>query len=441
MRLLLINANTYDRYIGRWPIRPMPLGLAYLLAALDPLGDPAAARKRGGAGCAARVLDLMFADDPRAAVVSTVREFQPQAIAFSIRNLDNQSPTEPLSFLPAAREIVETCRQLSAAPIIVGGPAFSVLPEACFRYLRPDLGIIGDGETTFPRLLEGLARGEVPNDLPGLVREAGGRIVANPGQGLSDFRRIPLRSALDIRRYAAAGFGVGVVTKMRAFPRPGDPPPLQAAARALRIRPVPEVVAEVRELREAFDVGRIFFLDPGFEIPLEYAKDLCRALAEALPGLQWSAALGEGRLDEELAGLMARSGCAMALLGGIGPMQDEIRDYRRHLEALRERCRLLGRAGVPFMVSVIFGRPGETRETVEDALGLLEEIRPDQVNLVAGVRVFPGTPLADRARREGHIRAEEDLLFPTFYVSAEVSPWLLPRLREVAPRHPAWAIV
>lgn len=435
MRALLVNANTYDRYIGRWPIRPMPLGLAYLLAGLDPRRHPA------------HVLDLMFAEDPRAALASTVREFQPEAIALSIRNLDNQSPTEPVSFLPAAREIVETCRRMTPAPLIVGGPAFSVMPEACFRYLRPDLGIIGDGETTFPLLLEGLAGGEVPGDLPGLVREEGSRIVANPGQGLSDFRRLPLRSALDIPRYAAAGFGVGVVTKMHAFPRPGDPPALQAAARALRIRPVPEVVAEVREIQEAFGVERIFFLDPGFETPPQYAKDLCRALAgtqSALGGsarLRWSAALGEGRVDEELAGLMARSGCAMALLGGIGPMQDEIRDYRRHLDALGERCRLLGRAGVPFMVSVIFGRPGETRETVEAALGLLEDIRPDRVNLVAGVRIFPGTPLADRARREGRIRTEEDLLFPAFYVSPEVSGWLLPRLHEAASRHPAWAVV
>src|SRR5262245_18013560 len=121
MRLLLISANRHDRYLGSLALRPAPIGLAYLAAGLDTARHPV------------RVLDLMFAADPEHAVEEAVAAFDPGLVGIALRQVDNQSPARPVSFLPLARHIVVRCRALSKARIVVGGQGFSLLPRACLE--------------------------------------------------------------------------------------------------------------------------------------------------------------------------------------------------------------------------------------------------------------------------------------------------------------------
>src|SRR4030095_8818484 len=67
------------------------------------------------------------------------------------------------------RDLIGHLRAVSTAPIGCGGPAFSILPVACFDYLAPDRGLAGDAATSFGQLVECLAAGGVYTDWPGLV--------------------------------------------------------------------------------------------------------------------------------------------------------------------------------------------------------------------------------------------------------------------------------
>ena len=87
-----------------------------------------------------------------------VQEFQPDLIGVSLRNLDNVSYVDPQWALPATKEVIEKVRSITDAPIVCGGPGFSLLPEACFAYLEPDMGVAGDGGESFAQLAEWLVR-------------------------------------------------------------------------------------------------------------------------------------------------------------------------------------------------------------------------------------------------------------------------------------------
>ena len=78
MKILLVATNQTDRFMDRMVVRPVPIGLAYLAAAVDEGRHEL------------RVLDLMFSEDGPGDVEDAVREFGPELVGLSIRNLDNQ---------------------------------------------------------------------------------------------------------------------------------------------------------------------------------------------------------------------------------------------------------------------------------------------------------------------------------------------------------------
>jgi hypothetical protein len=60
---------------------------------------------------------------------------------------------------------------------------------------------------------------------------------------------------------------------------------------------------------------------------------------------------------------------------------------------------------------------------------------------VAGMRIYPGTELFERAVAEGRIDRAADLLAPTFYLSPGLTAELIfERLREFASRSSNWIV-
>ena len=80
-----------------------------------------------------KVLDLMFSDDYQADVAAVVKDFSPDLVGLSIRNLDNGSYLDPQWALPITKEVTEQIRASSTATIVCGGPAFGILPRGVFH--------------------------------------------------------------------------------------------------------------------------------------------------------------------------------------------------------------------------------------------------------------------------------------------------------------------
>jgi tryptophan 2-C-methyltransferase len=84
------------------------------------------------------------------------------------------------------------------------------------------------------------------------------------------------------------------------------------------------------------------------------------------------------------------------------------------------------------MVELLFGFPGETRESVRTSIRFMQQIDAPLVLASAGVRVFPGTELERIVRAEGDLAANpavsgatrdnEHLVDPVYYVSSALGP-------------------
>ena len=432
MRILLIATNRHNRLMSRMEARPLPIGLAYVAGHLDPGRH------------SVKTLDMMFSDDDYLTdVENAIAEFQPELIGISIRNLSNHSYLDPQWQLPITKSVIERIRTLTQVAIVCGGPAFSILPRECFAYVEPDLGIAGDAGETFAELVNRLEIGEPSYyDLPGVVYREGEEIVYNGMRCFSEFAKPPRFEELDMAKYRQAGFGIGVLTKLGGYYYPTSEVAGQQEEGAWRIiRPIEEVVAEVKEMEERFGLRKIFFIDNCFNVPLAHAKSLSHALIDADLKLHWNTCLAPYNCDAELVGLMKRAGCALVLMGSMRGDSHDGSALDESLEPLLETCRLCEEGDLHYTISQRFGDPGETRETVERKLDFLRSVRPAVANLRVGVSVLPGTREAAKAVEEGLISDESELVRPVFYLAEEVRDWIVDYLKDQAAQNPRWNLL
>ena len=428
MRVLLIATNRHSRLQNRLNAQPMPIGLAYIAGHLDHDRHEV------------KVLDLMFSDDHLADVEAAVKEFQPQMVGMSVRNLSNHSYMNTVWALPISKEVIDRIRSLSNAVIVCGGPAFSIMPKECFEYLGCDIGLAGDAGETFATLAESLEIGEPSYfDLPGLVYRKDGQTHSNEGYCTSEFAKPPRLEDLDMDRYNKAGFGIGILTKLGGFYYPTNASEAQINESGWRvIRPIDEVVAEVTSMKQRFNMKKVFFVDNGFNLPLDHAKSLCSAIIESDVNIRWNTCLAPFDCDTELISLMKDAGCGLVMMvnrsGNPGDMGSMVEEN----EALAQVCRMCDDGGLHYNLGKQFGEPGETRESVENKLNFLRSVNPALASLRVGVSVMPGTEVAIMAKKEGLIKDESELVKPTFYIADEVKDWIVDYLKEQTDKEPRW---
>ena len=165
MRILLINTNQ-----ERWPIPAAPIGLSLVASSL---------RK---AGHDIRVIDRMFLfsqKEEQRIFQEAIKEFKPELVGLSIRNIDNTCMSALRYYLPDIREVVTFLKTLTDVPFVVGGPGYSLFPVEALKYLGIEFGIQGEGEIACVQLARALTEGASYEHIAGLVYQANGSYTCN----------------------------------------------------------------------------------------------------------------------------------------------------------------------------------------------------------------------------------------------------------------------
>lgn len=401
MRVLLISANT-----ERINLPTLPYGLALVAGAARAAGHTVA------------MLDLRRETEPRAAIARAIQAFHPDAIGISVRNVDDQCMERPRFLLAEVAHVVAACREYSSAPVVLGGAGYSIFPAAALAYLGADFGVCGEGEVVFPALLSRLEQGGEPADLPGIY--AAGRTDRIARTFATDLDSLalpaedlwPTADAADPDLWVPVQSRRGCPLECSYCSTPGLEGP------TIRTRTPALVAKEVARLAHA-GFRRFYFVDNTFNLPTDYAVELCRQIAAARLDISWRCILYPQDVPEELVEAMTAAGCVEVGLGfesGAAPML--LAMNKGFLpDEVREIADRLGAHGIRRMGFLLLGGPGETRDTVAESVAFAESLRLDQLRITVGIRIYPETPLAQIAVREGVIAADDDLLFPRFYLT------------------------
>lgn len=432
MRVLLISENRC-----RENLVPYPLGVAYVAAAARQAGHEVAC------------LDLMFSDRPVEDILKVVRDFRPQCIGLSVRNIDNQDMFAGRFYLPPLRDMVRALKEESDSPVVLGGAGFTIFPLQCLEYLDLEVGVVGEGERTFPRLLDRLEREAPVEDLPGLAvrTREGSRVNPPPPHAWPGLFPPPERRLFDVTRYDwSPGSQPALVANLQA--RRGCPmrciyctnPGIEG--RMVRVRPPREVADELASLERDFGIRFAIFTDSLFNYPPDYSLELCREIASRRLSIRWWCTANPLYCDREFLEAASSAGCVGLSIGNESGCDDILaalkKDFTR--EDVVRSVREAHRVGLRTNCFLLLGGPGENERTVQESVELMLELAPTQVTVTVGIRVYPGCELRDIALREGMIKEGQDLLFPAFYLSPEVSDWLYPHMRALCDSHPGWTL-
>lgn len=408
--LTLINANLMRPAIA-------PIGLDYVAGAAR------------AAGIETRIVDLCLEGDPDGALRSHFQRHAPALVGISVRNVDDSFWPSMQSFLPALKQLLRTLRLLTGAPVVLGGAGFSTLASRILAWTGADYGIRGDGEAALVALYRGIeGRGNL-QDIPGLLSSA----FCNPpawSNGDSGLRISTRRDAIDNAVYFRLGGQLGLETK-RGCPAECDfCADTLAKGSAARLRPPADVAEEaVSLLRQGVDV--LHLCDGEFNLPHQHARAVCDEFIRRGLGsrLRWYTYMAVTPFDADLARAMRRAGCLGINFTGPAATDTMLRAYgQHHRRSDLARCVREARAsGITVMVDMMFGGPGETPQTVREAIEFLKQSGPDCVGAALGVRLYPGLPLTSRIEAEGPLDSHPgvrrryggpvDLLWPTYYVA------------------------
>ncbi len=433
MRLVLINANR-----EQFPDPIFPLGAAYVAGACRSQGHEVVP------------LDLCFESDSERALVHAIIQDRPDAVAFSFRNLDNAAYPLTRHYLDESSRLISIAREHTKAPIIAGGSAYSLMPEILLPQLGADYGISGEGEIALPLLLDALDAGKDPASVPGVFVRDGDHVTPGPPSrawfssgpyalaGLPS----PARDLWKYRRYSRRG-GMGNIQTKRGcvFKCRYCTYPLLEGNK-IRMRPPSDVADEMQDLIERFGERYLFIVDSVFNSPPQHAEAICDEILKRNLRISWTCYASPAFLNESVVRKMAAAGCRGVEIGSDSAENGMLREWGKSFTAdqvvrATQWCR---HAGINTCHTLIFGGPGETPESVRETCRAIDTCRPTAVVAMAGVRVYPGTPLAAACEADGVLPAGQSYSDPVFYIAPEVRDFLFPFLESFARARGNWVL-
>lgn len=390
---LIISANQVAM-----PYPVYPLGAAYVTGALKRAGHQVVH------------FDLL-ADGGIDSLSAVLAENQFDLIGVSIRNLDTVDSADSREYLSDVVGVVQRIRAESDGVVVLGGPAFSIMPETLMELFGADYGVVGEGEQAMPWLASEIAAGRCPEEK--ILRFPQNEQVWQ-GEGLTS-------STADY--YTNRGGMLNVQTKR------GCPyncfycsyPTIEG--RKVRYRNPASVVEEVIRLQKENGAKYIFFTDSVFNDPGKRYLEIAEELIRKNNSLPWCAFFRPSDISREEFRLLKRAGLQAAELGtdaacdetlaGIGKTFTFDDVLKVHGNAIAE--------DVKCAHFIMFGGPNENRISLEKGLKNIELLQKSVVIAYVGIRLFPGTAIVERAIADGVITADQSLLEPVFYYSPQIS--------------------
>jgi radical SAM superfamily enzyme YgiQ (UPF0313 family) len=385
------------------------------------------------------LIDLTSPEQWHEALEQAIWNFQPDIMGISVRNIDDQARPATQFLLDEVKEVVNACRTLTRAPVVIGGAGYSIYPESALAYLGADMGISGEGEIAFPALLECMQQGRSVSEIPGVYLPGRGISVNNRFEMNLDDIPFPDARLWLAPELVADDVWIPVQTR-RGCPMDCSYCSTAAIEGRKRRRHSPQAVVGMLERLVTAGFKKIYFTDNTFNIPSSYANEICSRILAAGLKISWMCILYPWEMEESLISKMAQSGCREVSLGFESGNQEVLylMNKKFDLRSITRTSRLLHKYGIRQTGFLLLGGPGETRSSVAESLAFADSLPLDAVKVSAGIRIYPGTPLARLSVEEGVIAPDDDLLHPRFYLAEGLEGWLDETVAAWMSTRPHW---
>ena len=371
----------------------IPLGLAYLGAVLMKSGFDVSA------------IDAQTAMLSSKQVGERIAEIKPDIVGVT---------STTLTYKPALRVARMAKEAYPECTIVVGGCHVTFWDQNVFQD-SPHVDIIvrREGERTFQDLLKKIENHEPISDVLGITyRNGNGEVHRNPDRSYIenlDELPYPAFDLFPLEKYKVYGRILFPIQMSRgcvfncAFCST-----VRMHGREYRTREPRKVADEIEFLTKEYGATYFGFIDDNFTLNPSKTKGLLDELQKRRLRIDYDCQSRVDVVTRDLLSDMAKSGCLSILFGVESGCDEMMEAVGKHasVDQARTAFRLAQEAGIIRIASVLFGFPGETRETLEKTISFVLELDPDGI-LYSVATPYPGTPLYDLAVKMGWLRVTD----------------------------------
>lgn len=399
-RIALISANRHKE-----PYPVYPLGAAYLKSYIE----------QHIVDCVMDVVDMnLLTEDELQQYLITQ---SPDYVCISIRNVDGANSLDRRGFLPDYKRIVDTVRQSTTKPIIVGGAGFSIFPDVFMRELGADYGIAGEGEGTLCELISALEAGREIGKTSRLFTRDGSNIdnrsyIKSP-QVVYEPRLVEYywreSGMLNIQTKRGCPYNCIYCT----YPK--------IDGRCVRTIDIDSIVETIAKMKRDFGVNYWFFTDSVFNINDRYNVELAEALVKSGVNISWGAYFAPKDISDQQMALYKASGLTHIEYGTESFCDATLEAYGKRFlfEDVLSCSELALKHNVFYSHFLIIGGWGESREQLEITIHNSGKLRHTVIFPYVGMRIYPSTQLHKYAIEEGMIDLMDDLVEPRYYITKD----------------------
>jgi anaerobic magnesium-protoporphyrin IX monomethyl ester cyclase len=388
-KVLLINSN---RFKHPWPV--IPFGLCYIATSLESNGDRVC------------FLDLCFSADCELDIRNSIRNFAPDVIGVSIRNIDDTGGYNVHFLLEDVKnDVIDFCKKEFGGPIVIGGPSVGISGIEMLEYYDLEYAIRGDGEAVMPEFVRRIENKKPLEGLEGLLIRRGKTLI----QDYEPYRVQNLDSMpfpkpgrfVDLEKYRRFGSPLHVQTKRGCAFKCSYCTYNKIEGKKYRLRDPVLVAKEIEILVKETGIRHIEFTDSIFNVPLIHTKEVLREVIKLNLNLRLhTMGLSPSAVDEELLDLMKNAGFNEVDIGAESMCDKILESLAKDFNCsdVIKTAALLKRKKIPVTWFIILGSISETRETVIETLNLIGKVASkwDLIFVSTGIRVYNGAPVADQ---------------------------------------------
>lgn len=399
--ILLVSAN---RHADPYPV--YPIGLSYLQGYLE----------RHLNGFSIEIFDCNDGDNSDLA--DCVKRLKPAYVGISLRNVDGANSLDRSSFIYGYKEIVDLLRRHTPSPVIIGGAGFSIYPQAIFDILKPDYGIVGEGEQSLQMLIEAIEQGAPTKNIEGVVYYDDRRFICN--NHVNYLRALDVKFETSLAGYYWKQSGMLNIQTKRGCPYNCiycSYPLIEG--RRVRTLDADRIVDNIKRLKRETGIDYLFFTDSVFNINSAYNTELAEKLIASGVNIRWGAYFSPHGLTGEMIGLYKASGLTHVEFGTESFSDSQLKNYGKSFlfDDVLESSQLCLENNVYYAHFLILGGYGETRRTLHETMQNAQKIQYSVFFPYFGMRIYPGTRLQQLAIEQGVISPGNDLLEPAYYLA------------------------
>jgi len=404
MSVLLLNPPSGEMvYSSLLPVSAVypPLGLGYLAGTLERNGIE---------------VNILDANTYRYSISETVeRILKTDAEVIGI--------TATSTTIPVVYALAHKIKRIdSDRKVIVGGVHVSFMPDRTLRECKEiDFIVRNEGEYTLLELVNCLKNGknEFQNIAGITYREENETIRSNPNRPFienPDELPFPARNLLPISKYhpdifwTKRGKKGNFTTLITTRGCPYNCVYCSAGAYSrhkVRMRSPENVVEEIRDAIDKYNITDIYFIDDIFTINPKRTITICNEILDQKLDINWACYARANLVTKEQLEKMKKAGCHLLNFGVESGNQDVLNRINKALtlDQIRKAINLAKKMDFKVYASFMIGLPGDNKSTIEQTIKFSKELNPDYVEFFL-TTPFPGTKLWEDYVQEGVIDAD-----------------------------------